>query len=191
MWCSHVSHANDTTSSVLLLHTHTQRPLNHVSDVVWERPAHRHTRLALGRSRSRHAQQCMWSLPVMWSRASTAVSMLQWLTLRLDTCSSRTNSSPPPEAVQASASPRSSLCSFFSLCGWEKDKDITVGDRKKKNEKAKSLWRNWIAMKSEKRTNTRVGTRRERIRKNKENKNKLILGGPKLWKRTIEEERML
>ncbi len=24
MWCSHVTHANDTTSSVLLLHTHTE-----------------------------------------------------------------------------------------------------------------------------------------------------------------------
>ncbi len=133
MWCSHVTHANDTTSSVLLLHTHTQRPLNHVSDVVWERPAHRHTRLALGWSRSRHAQQCMWSLPVMWSRASTAVSMLQWLTLRLDTCSSRTNSSPPPRG-SAGICLTSLLFMLFLLSVWLRERQRYYSRRQKKEE---------------------------------------------------------
>ncbi len=123
--------------AVCCYYIHTQRPLNHVSDVVWERPAHRLTRLALGRSRSCHAQ-CMWSLPVMWSRASTAVSMLEWLTFRLDTCSSRANSSPPPRG-SAGICLTSLLFMLFLLSVWLKDKDITVWDRKKKNEKSKEF----------------------------------------------------
>lgn len=162
--------------AVCCYYIHTQRPLNHVSDVVWERPAHRLTSLALGRSRSRHAQQCMWSLSVMWSRASTAVSMLKWLTLRLDTCSSRANSSPPPRG-SGGICLTSLFFMLFLLSVWLKERQRYHGLRQKKK---KSLWRKWIAVKSEKRTKKEWG-REERMGENREKKK--IETEDKNWKK--------
>lgn len=131
MWCPHVTHANATTSSVLLLHTHSETTESCQWCCVGETCPQ--TRLALGRSRLRHAQQCMWSLPVMWSRASTAVSMLEWLTLRLDTCSSRANSSPPPRG-SAGICLTSLLFMLFLLSVWLKERQRYHSRRQKKEE---------------------------------------------------------
>lgn len=76
----------------------------------------------------RHAQHCLWSFPVMWSR----VGNQEWLTLRLDTCSSRANSSLPPRG-SAGICLTSLLFMLFLLSVWLKDREIIIWEIKRNN----------------------------------------------------------